>query len=58
MWTPNRAAVQCAVCARHFDMLFLRKHHCRSCGACVCAPCSAHRVELAWVDPKARARAT
>ena len=46
VWTPNRAAAACACCARHFDMLFLRKHHCRACGACVCAPCSSHRVEL------------
>jgi hypothetical protein len=44
-WAPN--ASTCAVCdaalgKRHFRS----RHHCRSCGECVCAACSPHSIVL------------
>lgn len=40
-WQPDTE--NCAKCGASFSLLF-RRHHCRACGACVCAGCSPHRV--------------
>lgn len=42
-WKPNAPA--CFLCNRTFS-LFFRRHHCRSCGNCVCTNCSPFRVHL------------
>ena len=42
IWVPDQAASGCAVCAQAFS-LRRRRHHCRMCGAVVCAACSPHR---------------
>lgn len=38
-WVPNERFDSCQVCTKLFG-IFRRKHHCRSCGALVCQPCS------------------
>eukprot|EP01084_Bolivina_argentea_P089242 161052_1 len=42
-WVPDRAALSCMICSYKFT-LFIRKHHCRRCGACVCGSCSASSI--------------
>lgn len=42
-WIPDTAVKGCMVCGTKFTLLN-RRHHCRRCGACVCAPCSSQRV--------------
>jgi len=37
-WEPDSARKNCAQCSSEFG-LFLRKHHCRSCGKLHCADC-------------------
>jgi len=44
-WTPDHEATTCEVCARGFG-IFLRRHHCRLCGNCVCGACSRDRQPL------------
>ncbi|KAL0215324.1 hypothetical protein P9112_007508 [Eukaryota sp. TZLM1-RC] len=45
-WTPDDVVDQCQLnCGVNFS-IFNRKHHCRSCGKCVCHSCSNHRVAL------------
>ena len=43
VWTP--AMESCQLCAAKFNLLKNRRHHCRSCGRCVCAGCSPHTRE-------------
>ena len=38
-WIPDRICNKCMLCSTSFH-IFLRKHHCRKCGACVCADCA------------------
>mmetsp|Transcript_22017 Transcript_22017/g.62585 ORF Transcript_22017/g.62585 Transcript_22017/m.62585 type:complete len:279 (-) Transcript_22017:61-897(-) len=38
-WTPDDSAARCQLCKADFS-LFLRRHHCRRCGRCVCDGCS------------------
>lgn len=38
-WTPDSEASQCELCRKRFT-LFYRRHHCRSCGRCICDGCS------------------
>eukprot|EP01059_Diplonema_ambulator_P013571 TRINITY_DN24098_c0_g1_i1.p1 TRINITY_DN24098_c0_g1~~TRINITY_DN24098_c0_g1_i1.p1 ORF type:complete len:245 (+),score=23.56 TRINITY_DN24098_c0_g1_i1:42-737(+) len=40
-WTPPSSA--CTLCATKFT-LFLRRHHCRCCGVCVCSRCSSKQA--------------
>ncbi len=45
VWIPDADAKACAVCAAEFTF-FTRRHHCRSCGACVCGDCSEKKLLL------------
>lgn len=38
-WILDKNASECMVCARPFT-LFVRRHHCRRCGVCVCVRCA------------------
>jgi len=49
MWTPNNATASCECCDTEFGMLTF-KHHCRKCGAIVCASCSSFSFLLPNVD--------
>ena len=49
IWTPDRNAPECSVCKVAFTV-FVRRHHCRSCGSIVCDSCSKKRYLLAHVD--------
>jgi len=49
MWTPNNATTSCECCDVEFGMLTF-KHHCRKCGAIVCAGCSSFSFRLPNVD--------
>ncbi|KAL0241126.1 hypothetical protein GEMRC1_006361 [Eukaryota sp. GEM-RC1] len=45
-WTPDEFVVKCQNdCGTSFG-LFVRRHHCRSCGKCVCNGCSSNRTPL------------
>mmetsp|Transcript_158170 Transcript_158170/g.279222 ORF Transcript_158170/g.279222 Transcript_158170/m.279222 type:complete len:216 (-) Transcript_158170:84-731(-) len=38
MWEVN--TTHCSICEAKFSMLWRLRHHCRSCGLCVCSDCS------------------
>jgi hypothetical protein len=40
-WVPSVNVKECQHCGARFGLL-LRKHHCRLCGACLCAACLPH----------------
>lgn len=44
-WVPSAGVRRCQHCTRRFTVLH-RKHHCRACGALVCAGCSPYRTEV------------
>ena len=44
-WIPDESIECCGGCRRDFG-LFLRKHHCRSCGYIYCAACSESQYPL------------
>lgn len=58
-WVRDRLIGSCQLCKASFSfapsadkaagglLLPARKHHCRHCGRCVCAPCSAGRAPIA-----------
>ena len=54
-WTPDHARSTCFKCECEFGLLN-RRHHCRSCGALCCAPCSSKRSVLRHVDPSREVR--
>jgi hypothetical protein len=44
--SPWRYGPQCEICDRYFRVLVRQPHHCRVCGAAVCAECSANKCEV------------
>lgn len=44
-WVDDRAITNCSQCNRSFT-LFIRKHHCRSCGQIFCDDCAAHYIKI------------
>lgn len=46
VWVPDNAALVCVRCREPFTVL-RRRHHCRHCGALLCAGCSEARVHIA-----------
>lgn len=51
-WTPDAQCVACEECKKPFSLL-TRRHHCRSCGRCICGVC-APKVQLAYVETYGR----
>lgn len=49
-WVGDHEAPQCQICEIPFSM-FLRRHHCRSCGRVVCSSCSQHKIHLTSAAP-------
>ena len=45
-WQPDAEARRCPGCARAFNPLTLRRHHCRGCGRVFCAGCSRFLLQL------------
>ena len=45
VWIPNDLAPRCMECNKQFTF-FIRRHHCRWCGKCVCADCWKNRIKL------------
>ena len=39
VWSADRDNAVCSLCGQRFS-LFVRRHHCRRCGACVCVRCA------------------
>ena len=39
VWSADRDNTGCSLCEQRFS-LFVRRHHCRRCGACVCVQCA------------------
>jgi hypothetical protein len=54
-WVPDAQMLCCSACGTSFG-LFLRRHHCRCCGAIFCAACSSFHTPLpGWgIDAPAR----
>ena len=44
-WIPDDEASACMLCEKDFTF-FVRKHHCRHCGAIVCNTCSSQRTVI------------
>lgn len=55
VWMPDEYAKACLVCFKEFSM-FLRKHHCRSCGIVVCHFCSRNSFCITYKDGERLAR--
>ena len=45
VWEPDTSAPGCSLCKTEFSF-FTRRHHCRACGALVCAECSPSKTPL------------
>jgi SH3 domain-containing YSC84-like protein 1 len=43
-WQDDENCTRCNVCKNEFDMVSVRKHHCRLCGLVVCNDCSQHQL--------------
>lgn len=56
-WVPDWDMLQCMKCGVQFG-IWVRRHHCRHCGALVCASCSQHSIELCSpsADPETQVR--
>jgi hypothetical protein len=52
-WVLDERVQKCMRCEASFG-LFLRKHHCRSCGDVVCHPCSERTMKLQQLDSHER----
>jgi len=47
VFTPNHFSNVCSICIREFGVMQgTRRHHCRACGALVCAGCSRGRQKI------------
>lgn len=46
LWVPDGAVPGCMVCRAPFSARLRRVHHCRHCGAAVCAACSADKLPI------------
>lgn len=44
-WVPDWETLSCMRCSVQFKA-WVRRHHCRQCGACICSSCSQHNVAL------------
>jgi len=49
VWFPDESATHCMRCDSEFGV-FVRKHHCRNCGAVVCKNCSLYTALVPGVD--------
>ena len=50
-WSADSEHVACQICEKPFNAVLRRRHHCRRCGACVCASCSPARQVLKKIHP-------
>ena len=50
VWVPDESVHDCMICKTKFS-LFLRRHHCRVCGDCICSSCS-QKIPLARSNGK------
>ena len=55
VWVPDQDSSTCSLCSTTFN-LFRRRHHCRACGALVCAEHSKKRMILESVNAKQKQR--
>ncbi|KIL57220.1 hypothetical protein M378DRAFT_399735 [Amanita muscaria Koide BX008] len=51
IWVPDEKTRECMRCGQTFGWR-RRRHHCRLCGRCVCATCSAKTFYIADLDAK------
>lgn len=53
VWIPDDQAPVCMECKKKFT-LFIRRHHCRWCGKCICGDCFKNSIRLPGlsVEPK------
>ena len=50
LWVPDGAVSSCMLCRARFSARSRRVHHCRHCGAAVCAACSPHKLPIPKFD--------
>lgn len=48
-WVPDVSVDRCMACRASFSFWY-RRHHCRRCGAVVCASCSSHETKFIGRD--------
>jgi len=53
-WQPDAEVNSCACCNQQFNLIQLRKHHCRSCGSVVCYNCSQKIAPIEGFDQNQR----
>ena len=55
VWSADHESKECQACAKAFN-LFIRRHHCRQCGALVCGKCSKNSMILPHIHDKKKLR--
>ena len=51
VWIPDELVPKCMICDSKFTLIN-RRHHCRSCGDCICSACAKHKITLQFSDKK------
>mmetsp|Transcript_26350 Transcript_26350/g.43976 ORF Transcript_26350/g.43976 Transcript_26350/m.43976 type:complete len:152 (-) Transcript_26350:409-864(-) len=49
IWVANES--NCQICGKDFNF-FIRRHHCRNCGKCVCEVCSKEKMRIPSIDER------
>mmetsp|Transcript_16972 Transcript_16972/g.38191 ORF Transcript_16972/g.38191 Transcript_16972/m.38191 type:complete len:85 (-) Transcript_16972:522-776(-) len=49
IWQADQS--MCQICSKQFTF-FIRKHHCRNCGRCVCEICSRDKMRVPSLDER------
>jgi len=55
LWKPDAQAKECSGCFQQFNLI-TRRHHCRSCGSCICGSCSTKKLFLKYCYHKGEVR--
>lgn len=51
IWMPDKAAQTCMICHQEHTF-FVRRHHCRACGAVACANCLKYRAVVRGISSR------
>ncbi len=58
MWVYNTDVTRCQICNTRFGLKLIPtgRHHCRSCGRCICGSCSTKKLNLKYRQKDSEAR--